>query len=396
MTSAVVFGAGSIGRGFVGALIGSAGWEVTFVDVASGLVDRLNADGGYNQIIIDDDGDTTMRVDRVNAVLISDSAAVVRALVAADLVATAVGAANLPSVAGLLAVGITAREQEGIPAPDVLLCENLHHAPTVFRDLLTEQIGPEAADRVGLAATSIGRMVPLPIPNEADPSAVRVEPYSFLPYDASAFNNPLPDIPGLVPVRDGFALYEDRKLFVHNMGHFALALLGELRGHEFVWQAVGDVELRSIARGAMVETAMSLSQIHGVAPGGLLRHIDDLLARFGNRRLADTTERVGRDPVRKMSPEDRLVGSYTLCRQAGVTPSYVSVALALGAVRLSREPGWDSRLVLEYLDRHAFKSHDDPSLRQLFCQLRDALTSDTDVTGLTRIIDQSYFPSRIV
>lgn len=396
MTSGVVFGAGSIGRGFVGSLFGAAGWKVTFVDVSPELVDRLNADGAYNQIIVDDDGDTTVRVDRVNAVLISDTAAVVRALAEADLVATAVGAANLPSVAGLLAAGITARKTGGIPAPDVLLCENLHDAPTVFRDLLAEHIGVEAAERVGLAATSIGRMVPLPIPNESDLTAVRVEPYSFLPYDASAFNNALPDIPGLVPVVDGFGLYEDRKLYVHNMGHCALALLGELRGHEFVWQAVEDVELRPIARNAMVETAMALSRMHGVGPGDLLRHVDDLLARFGNRRLADTTERVARDPVRKMAAGDRLIGAYVLCRRAGVTPSYVCVALALGAVKLAREPGWDAGIVFEHLDRHAFTGNRDAAPRALFLHLLDVVTSGEGISGFTRVIDESYLPSHIV
>ncbi|NHB84550.1 hypothetical protein G7085_07815 [Tessaracoccus sp. HDW20] len=109
MSRAVVFGAGGIGRGFVGALFGSAGWRVTFVDVAEPLVARLAADGRYRQVVVRDDGETFVEIPGVDALLLGDEAAVVGALIDADIVATAVGAENLPPVARLLAAGLEAR-----------------------------------------------------------------------------------------------------------------------------------------------------------------------------------------------------------------------------------------------------------------------------------------------
>ncbi|HAP88735.1 MAG TPA: mannitol-1-phosphate 5-dehydrogenase, partial [Arthrobacter bacterium] len=45
---AVHFGAGNIGRGFVGLLLHQAGYEVVFADVAGALIDQLAAAGSYN------------------------------------------------------------------------------------------------------------------------------------------------------------------------------------------------------------------------------------------------------------------------------------------------------------------------------------------------------------
>ncbi|NHB84549.1 hypothetical protein G7085_07810 [Tessaracoccus sp. HDW20] len=91
-------------------------------------------------------------------------------------------------------------------------------------------------------------------------------------------------------------------------------------------------------RSAMVEAASALSLRYGQALGPLLDHVDDLLARFGNRGLGDTTARVGRDPVRKMQPGDRLLGAYLLCRAEGIAPRHVSLGVVLGAAASARSP----------------------------------------------------------
>ena len=44
---AVHFGAGNIGRGFIGLLLSQAGYEVCFVDVNEELVSELKARGEY-------------------------------------------------------------------------------------------------------------------------------------------------------------------------------------------------------------------------------------------------------------------------------------------------------------------------------------------------------------
>lgn len=42
---AIMYGAGSIGRGFIGALFSDLGYEVVFIDVNDWLVDTMNTEG---------------------------------------------------------------------------------------------------------------------------------------------------------------------------------------------------------------------------------------------------------------------------------------------------------------------------------------------------------------
>lgn len=399
MSRAVIFGAGSIGRGFIGASLSEAGWEVTFVDVAEALVQQLNADGYYRQVIVSNEGEEAHRIGPVSAVL-PGSEALVLALREADLVATAVGAANLVPVAKALAVEASRRCRESLPQLDVLVCENLHDAPEVLRSMIAEQSSTQIASTVGLAGTSIGRMVPVAVPptslgrgstpTSSDATSVRVEPYSFLPYDASALRS-RPQAPDLIPVTDGFAFYEDRKLLVHNMGHCLLAYLGEVCGHEYTWQAMEDPEIRLLVRGAMTESSAAVSSKHHRPIGPVLEHVSDLLTRFGNRPLGDTVERVGRDPQRKMRHDDRLLGAFLACTEAGVVPVHILVAVALGARRLAREDGWNLDTAIAHVEDHLFID-DAEGLEPLFRELLDI----DDVGQIIQTLDAHYVPSRIV
>ena len=47
MKQAVMFGAGNIGRGFIGALLGQAGWHVTFADVAEPIIEAMKEQKCY-------------------------------------------------------------------------------------------------------------------------------------------------------------------------------------------------------------------------------------------------------------------------------------------------------------------------------------------------------------
>jgi len=68
-------------------------------------------------------------------------------------------------------------------------------------------------------------------------------------------------------------------------------------------------------------------------------HIADLLYRFTNAALKDTCQRVGGDPARKLSPEDRLIGAAKLAIEQGISPAYIAVGAAAGLFRYLKEDG---------------------------------------------------------
>src|SRR3712207_9512462 len=86
----VHFGAGNIGRGFIGQLLHEAGYDITFVDIQQDLVDALRTKGRY-EVILADEAEERFVVDRVTALHSVDEAEEVRGRLAqADLITTAV------------------------------------------------------------------------------------------------------------------------------------------------------------------------------------------------------------------------------------------------------------------------------------------------------------------
>ena len=52
------------------------------------------------------------------------------------------------------------------------------------------------------------------------------------------------------------------------------------------------------------------------------------MRRFANKALGDTVARVAADPLRKLRPNDRLVGAATLCLKHGITPTALARVIA--------------------------------------------------------------------
>ncbi len=334
MLKAVVFGAGNIGRGFLGQLFHQSGYQTTFVDVVEPLVEELHRRGSYPLRIVDG-GVNDLTIDRVDAVLLDDPDAV-RRLKEADLAATAVGVRHLPGVAPTVARAVRERIEEGGGPLDIVLCENLLGAPEIFRRHVEEAVDPPAmrkrvSEQLGLVASVVSRMVPIVTPEQRaeDPLLVVVEPYCVLPVDGTAFRAGRPPVRGF-RFSDKIHAYEERKLFTHNMGHAVAAYLGHLAGYTYIWEAVEDPAIGQTLTGAFRETGEALIRRHGFAPEEQRSHEEDLLVRFRNRRLGDTVFRVGRDPLRKLGPNDRLVGAARLCIEQGITPLCVAQAVAAG------------------------------------------------------------------
>ncbi len=331
----VIFGAGNVGRGFLGQLLSESGYRVLFVDVYEPLVRALAERGSYTLQLVTDSKVEELEISGVSAVSSFDREAVAQAVAECDLAATAVGVGALPKLAPTVAAGLEQRRLAGRGPLNLIICENLRNAPDLFAEMLRPHLSKEGRaflqEQVGLVDAVIGRMVPL-IPkeiSEQDLSLIMAEPYKVLPVNRDRFRGEIPDVVGM-EARDNFAAYVDQKLFTHNAGHAMIAYLGYLNGYEYGYQALNDPLVRGLTEQAMEESSDALVRRHGINPAEQYAHVQDLLVRFRNHRLGDTIFRLGRDPIRKLGPEDRLAGAARLVVETGGRPTALAWGIAAG------------------------------------------------------------------
>ena len=339
---AVMYGGGNIGRGFIGALLSQSGYEVTFIDVAEPVVKALQENRTYPVRYVSSAGHEDVWIENVTAVNGNDLDAASSAIAECDIMATAVGARILKFIVPNIVAGLRKRWAVTDAPLNIIICENLMDANKVLEGMLKEQLTAQEQakfdETVGLVEASIGRMVPVQTEEmkAGEPMRVCVERYGFLPVDKAAFRGSVPEIRNMVPY-EPFDFYIKRKLYVHNMGHATCAYLGDLLELEYIYQSIDVADIRILVQNAMLESAMALAKKYDADLSALQLHIQDLLGRFTNAALMDTCQRVGGDPARKLSPDDRMIGSSLLALEQGITPAYIAVGAAAGVYRYIKE-----------------------------------------------------------
>ncbi|AIQ40048.1 mannitol-1-phosphate 5-dehydrogenase [Paenibacillus sp. FSL R5-0912] len=326
---AVHFGAGNIGRGFIGLLLSQAGYEVTFVDVNEAFVSQLQERGEY-PVTLASDGQETVIVNNVTALSsVTHGEEVAAAIAAADLVTTAVGVSILKHIAGVLADGISRRVAVSSAPLHVIACENAIGGSAQLKELvyakLDEAARAKADASVAFPNAAVDRIVPLQ--QHEDILKVVVEPFYEWVVDSSQM------IPGYTPIEgvhyvDNLEPYIERKLFTVNTGHCSAAYLGFLRGYETIQQAMADEALTAQVREVLEETGAVLIQKHGFDQAEHSKYIDKILERFRNPALTDEVSRVGRSPLRKLSPNDRLVSPALQAYDRGLSYAALTRSMA--------------------------------------------------------------------
>ena len=161
---AVHFGAGNIGRGFIGQLLHESGYDITFVDVRDDVVDALKTEGRY-EVILASEGEEHIPVDRVTALHSArDAEEVTEQLAEADLVTTAVGPSVLPVIAPAIAKGLLERARLGGAPVNVIACENMVGASQALKGFVMEHVPGESAEAIeeiaGFPNAAVDRIVP--------------------------------------------------------------------------------------------------------------------------------------------------------------------------------------------------------------------------------------------
>lgn len=313
MKNILIFGAGKIGRAFIGQIFGKAGYEIIFVDAMKEIIDLLNTRGEYH-VEIRDRNTETITVQKVRGILACETRRISEEIAKTDLIVSSVGMQALPLIAPVIAEGIKLKYRDNPGAStDIILAENLRDASKYFANQLALHL-PEKfplLQHTGLIETSIGKMVPLMTEEElaSDPLRVYSETYNTLILDGKGFKNAIPDIKEIAP-KENIKAWVDRKLFIHNMGHALAAYFGYSRqAHlKYIHEVLADKETERLTREAMNESGEVLRSIypHEFSKKEITDHIEDLIQRFQNKLLGDTVYRVGTDLIRKLGKSDRI------------------------------------------------------------------------------------------
>jgi mannitol-1-phosphate 5-dehydrogenase len=314
---AVHFGAGNIGRGFVGLLLHEGGYELVFSDVAAPLVDAINAVSEYTVHEVGEGGrDSVVTGFRaINSATHPDE--VIEEIAGANVVTTAVGPTILRFVAPHIVAGLALRDPSSPPL-QIMACENAINATDLLRDEIAALAGDAwdaLAGRAVFANTAVDRIVPAQ--PEGSGVDVTVEPFYEWAIERPPFGDEVPSIPGAHFV-DDLAPYIERKLFTVNTGHAATAYFGARAGTETISAALSDEAIAARVAAALEETSALLVAKHGLEPDELAAYRDTILRRFRNPALPDTVWRVGRQPLRKLSRHERFVGPAAEAAELGL------------------------------------------------------------------------------
>lgn len=329
---AVIYGAGNIGRGFIGQLLSQSGYEVVFLDINQSVIKMLNDERRYPICIVSNDGNEEFFVENVRAVDSSVTEDVINEIVTADVMATSVGANVLKFIAKPIALAIEKRIELQKPPLNILLCENLLDADKFLKTEIFKYLSVKAqasfCSNVGLVEASIGRMVPvLPKKEGEHPLKVYVEEFDILHLDKNGFVGKVPEIKNIL-LFSPFNFYMQRKLLIHNMCHAMSAYLGAVKGYEYINQAISDIQIKYLVNMAGISSARAIAADNKADINNLMDFLYKLIYRFNNAELKDTVLRVGRDPIRKLNKNDRIVGAYILCKKHNISTIYICVCIA--------------------------------------------------------------------
>ena len=163
--------------------------------------------------------------------------------------------------------------------------------------------------------------------------------------------------------------FEFAKLYGHNATHFLLGILGDSIGLKKMSELSGHPELVEIGRDAFLkESGVALCRKYaGVdemfTESGMANYANGLIDRMQNVYLSDSIDRVIRDIHRKLSWDDRVVGTMRLVLSQGLQPLNFAKGALLAA---QKEFGRDTEAIRKGLEELWQKNTREGEAKEIF------------------------------
>jgi len=309
MKNAVHFGAGNIGRGFIGDILSKNNVAITFVDVNERVIDELNKRHSY-EIEVAEEGQPHIVVKNISGINNAKNPdEVIKAIASTDIITTAIGPNILPFIAELIAKGIEARKAAGNNTPiDVLACENMIGGSQYLYQEVKKYLSADglvfAEQYVGFPNAAVDRIVPAQ--THEDPLFVVVEPFNEWVVETSRMKNPTFKLTGVHYEKD-LEPFIERKLFSVNSGHATSAYTGAFYGAKTILEALKDDRVKAQVEAVLGEIRSLLIAKWNFDEQALIDYHKIIISRFENPFIVDDVNRVARTPIRKLGYDERFI-----------------------------------------------------------------------------------------
>lgn len=339
---AIILGAGRIGRGFVCELLLSNYVEVVFFDASDDMVKALNEKKEYTIHVLGNE-ELSTKVENVKAYSIHDIEQLATSWEESDMIFTACGGKNMPAVGETLGKAFRLLLEKGaVHTSNIITCENWIDPATDLKTAILETLNDEESKDVFEKNTGVSESVILCTGTGApDPSKVVnemdtwVQNLWYLPVDKSRIVGDIPQW-NHIQFIDNFGNLLKQKIYTNNTSVASVAFFGRLRGIRRVADAANHPDIEPLLDKVYEEINAALINGMGIDEKSQLEFSKNAKAKYTDYNIVDDVTRIARDPIRKLGPEDRLIGPLKMALKAGVQPK--TIALATAAALYYQDP----------------------------------------------------------
>lgn len=330
---AIVLGAGRIGRGFVSELLTKNNVEIVFFDASSKLVNEINLRKEYTiHVLGHEDLNTTLK--NFRAFEINDIYNLANEWKEADYIFTAVGGKNMGNVGEKLGFAFKKVYELGdLKNSNIITCENWIDPAKDLKKGILEVLNEEEKEifnkHIGISEAVVmctGTGAPASA-NVTNPIDTWVANMWYLPVDKERIIGEIPKWEYISFV-DSFGDLLKQKIYTNNTSVALIALLGKLKNIDLVGDAANDPEIEVILDKVYEEINEALIKGLGINKESQLKFAKRAKAKYQDKEIIDENIRIIRDPIRKLGPEDRLIGPAKIAMKIGVVPKAISLAIA--------------------------------------------------------------------
>ncbi|CAL4325940.1 mannitol-1-phosphate 5-dehydrogenase [Buchnera aphidicola] len=311
---ALHFGAGNIGRGFIGRVLSNSGFNLIFSDINQNIINSINHYKKYKIKLISDNFKKNIYIKNITAVHFSDPK-ISNIISNVDLITTAVGPNALDKVAMSLLEGIILKIRcNSIKPLNIIACENKIRASSYLKKSILNKIPIKYHNYIdtyiGFVDCSIDTIIPTCSSSEEKNNlSLIAEKFQEWIVDKNQFKGKIPEIIDM-KVSDNLISFIDRKFLTLNTGHAIAAYLGSIKNYTNIYETISNSTIENIVKNAMNESGIVLIKRYKFNKKDHISYINKIFNRFKNPIFSDRIERIGRNPIQKLSQDERLIRPF--------------------------------------------------------------------------------------